>query len=103
MVVTPAHEIEDGALLHIGRRHCHMPALGRDGYRAASRWNQRAHAEPGARPYEPNGGIAYGRSEADVTTEGFNRKRPCMVCECDLVARYRRGNRQYGVSRPRRW
>src|SRR6516164_3269020 len=41
--------------------------------------------------------------EADITTEGFNRERPCMVCECDLVARYRRGNRQYGVSRPRRW
>src|SRR6516165_8813190 len=41
--------------------------------------------------------------EADITTEGFNRERPCMVCECDLVARYRRGHRQYGVSRPRRW
>src|SRR6516164_9567738 len=41
--------------------------------------------------------------EAEVTTERFNRKRPCMVCECDLVAPYRRGNRQYGVARPRSW
>src|SRR6516164_2464439 len=52
VVVTLAHEIEDGALARIGRRHRHVPALARDGHRAALSWNQRAHAEPGARPYE---------------------------------------------------
>src|SRR6516162_449027 len=127
VVVTLAHEIEHGALLRIGRRHRHMPALARDGHRAALSWNQRTHAEAGAGPNEGDGRVAYGRAnadlnaiaftkmrdceriggkvvdyakslEADVPTEGFNRKRPGMVCECDLVARYRRGNRQYGLS-----
>ena len=131
MVVAFAHEIQDRAFLRGSRRHGDMASLPGDRHRPITGGNQRAHAEAGARPNDPNrsiicrlttadlnaillaevrdrgriGGkvVDHAKSfETELSPERIDRKCPWVICQRDLVAGHRRGNRQHRAHRQRR-